>query len=71
MQAAEVLWYTIELDRGDMLLMVATSHHHGMLALACGCLGWGARGPFSFVDPRHQGPPPPTQHHPPQSRSHA
>ena len=32
-EAAEVRWDTIELQRGDMLLMVATSRHHGMLAL--------------------------------------
>ena len=29
-EAAEVRWDTIERHRGDMLLMVATSRHHGM-----------------------------------------
>ena len=32
-EAAEVRWDTIELHTGDMLHVVATSHHHGMLAL--------------------------------------
>ena len=31
--AREVRWDTIHLQRGDMLLMVASSHHHGMPAL--------------------------------------
>ena len=32
-EAPEVRWDTIQIHRGDMLLMVATSCHHGMLAL--------------------------------------
>ena len=32
-EAAEVRWDTIELHRGGMLLMVATSRHHGKPAL--------------------------------------
>ena len=31
--AGEVRWDTIQLQRGDMLLMAATSRHHGMHAL--------------------------------------
>ena len=31
--AGEVRWDTIQLQRGDMLLMVATGRHHGMPAL--------------------------------------
>ena len=31
--AGEAQWDTIQLQRGDMLLMVATSRHHGMPAL--------------------------------------
>ena len=31
--AGELRWDTIQLQRGDMLLMVATSRHHGMPAL--------------------------------------
>ena len=32
-EAGEARWDTIELQRGDMLLMVATSRHHGLPAL--------------------------------------
>ena len=32
-EAAEVRWDTIELHRGGMLLMVATSRHHGVPSL--------------------------------------
>ena len=32
-EAGEVRWDTIQLQRGDMLLMVATSRHHGLPAL--------------------------------------
>ena len=31
-EAGEVRWDTIELHRGDMLLMVATTRHHGLPA---------------------------------------
>ena len=31
-EAGEARWETIQLQRGDMLLMVATSRHHGMRA---------------------------------------
>ena len=32
-EAGEARWDTIQLQRGDMLLMVATSRHHGLPAL--------------------------------------
>ena len=32
-EAGEARWDTVELHRGDMLLMVATSRHHGLPAL--------------------------------------
>ena len=32
-EAAEVRWDSIRLQRGDMLLMAATSRHHGMPTL--------------------------------------
>ena len=32
-EAGEARWDTIQLQRGDMLLMVDTSHHHGLPAL--------------------------------------
>ena len=43
-KAAEVRWDIIELQRGDMLLMVATSRHHGIPALQAP--GMGYKGPF-------------------------
>ena len=44
-EAGEARWDTVELHRGDMLLMVATSRHHGLPALL-DIQGWAAGGSF-------------------------
>ena len=52
-EAGEARWDTIQLHRGDMLLMVATSRHHGLLALPDSTNG--LRGPFLTCGPRTPG----------------
>ena len=45
-EAADVRWDTIQLQRGDVLLMVATTHHHAWDPCPPGRQGWAAGGPF-------------------------
>ena len=62
--AAEARWDTIQLQRGGMLLMVATSRHHGLPALPDSKDG--LHGAFFFnlwtLDPRHRHHQPNTTH---------
>ena len=54
-EAGEARWDTVELHRGDMLLMVATSHHHGLPALPDSKDGLqGALFNLWTPDPRHK-----------------
>ena len=54
-EAAAVRWDTIELHRGDMLLMVATSRHHGMPTLPGARDGLqGARFKLWTLDAKHR-----------------
>ena len=54
-EAGEARWYTVELHRGDMLLMVATSRHHGLPALPDSKDGLqGALFNLWTPDPRHK-----------------
>ena len=63
-EAGETRWDTIQLQREDMLLMVATSRHHGLHAPPNSKDGLQAVF-FYFVDPPSPAPPPPAQHHTP------
>ena len=54
-EAGEARWDTVELHRGDMLLMVATSRHHGLPALPDSKDGLqGALFNLWTPDPRHK-----------------
>ena len=54
-EAGEARWDTVELHRGDMVLMVATSRHHGLLALPDSKDGLqGALFNLCTPDPRHK-----------------
>ena len=62
-EAGEARWDTIELHRGNMLLMVATSRHHGLPALPDAKDGLqGARFHLWTPDPRHKHHQPNTTH---------
>ena len=67
-EAGEARWNTIELQRGNMLLMVATSRHHGLPALPDS--NYGLQGAFWTCGPPTPGaapttPPPRTWTPPP------
>ena len=62
-EAGEARWDTVELHRGDMLLMVATSRHHGLPALPDAKDGLqGALFNLWTPDPRHKHHQPNTTH---------
>ena len=62
-EAREARWDTVELHRGDMLLMVATSRHHGLPALPDSKDGLqGALFNLWTPDPRHKHHQPDTTH---------
>ena len=62
-EAGEARWDTVELQRGDMLLMVATSRHHGLPALPDSKDGLqGALFHLTTPDPRHKHHQPNTTH---------
>ena len=62
-EAGEARWDTIRLQRGDMLLMVATSRHHGLRALPNAKDGLqGAFFDLLSPDPRHRHHHPNTMH---------
>ena len=62
-EAGEARWDTIELQRGGMLLMVATSRHHGLPALPDSKDG--LQSSFLLVEPQPRAQTPPAQHHTP------